>query len=48
MVIISSRLFLEQLVSHSKEGDGESTAEEQNEVNSQLVSKQENMSVTIM
>ena len=48
MVIISSRLFLEQLVSHSKEGDGESAAEEQNEVDSQLVSKQENMSVTIM
>ena len=27
-------------MSHSKEGDGESAAEEQNEVNSQLVSKQ--------
>ena len=37
-----SDLFLEELVSHGEEGDGETASEEQNEVNSQLVSKQKN------
>ena len=35
-----SDLFLEELVSHGEEGDGEAAPEEQDEVHSQLVSKQ--------
>lgn len=34
-----SELFLEELVSHGNEGDRESTAEEEDEVNCQLVSE---------
>ena len=37
--IIITELFLEELVSHGNEGDGESTAEEEDEVNCQLVSE---------
>merc|ERR1719189_2410890 len=33
-----SHLFLEELVSHGKEGDGETASEEHNEVSSQLES----------
>ena len=34
-----SDLFLEELMSHGNEGDGQSTTEEEDEVNSQLVSE---------
>ena len=37
-----SHLFLQQLVSHGQEGNGEAAAEEQDEVSSQLVSKNRN------
>ena len=35
---VDDNLFLEKLMSHGEEGDGESAAEEQNEVGGQLVS----------
>ena len=37
-----SHLFLQELVSHGQEGNGEATTEEQDEVSSQLVSKNRN------
>lgn len=37
-----SHLFLQELVSHGQEGNGEAAAEEQDEVSSQLVSKNRN------
>ena len=43
MSMLLSKLFLEELVSHGNEGDGESAAKEEDEVDCQLVSETQSL-----